>query len=171
LTLLLYLVVLFMVIMATFMYMIEGDPQILFSQPFKFSSIPETFWCIIVTMSSVGYGDMFPTSDEGRVVGSPSSRFRPPGTLLGGQEIFATVNPYVKYFLGTWAQITFLGERIARAGGLLRHGLRHPDAGGADHPHRQPLQRRAARARSHCRFVLPLIRFIPDSLTYSVPVF
>ena len=28
-----------------------------------------------------------------------------------------------------------------------------------------------SRARSHCRFVLPLVRFIPDSLTYSVPLF
>jgi hypothetical protein len=27
------------------------------------------------------------------------------------------------------------------------------------------------RARLHCRFVLPLILFIPDSLTYSVPLF
>jgi hypothetical protein len=27
------------------------------------------------------------------------------------------------------------------------------------------------RARSHCRFVLPLIHFIPDSLTYSIPLF
>ena len=27
------------------------------------------------------------------------------------------------------------------------------------------------RARSHCRFVLPLIHFIPDSLTYSAPEF
>ena len=27
------------------------------------------------------------------------------------------------------------------------------------------------RARSHCRFVPPFIRFIPDSLTYSVPLF
>jgi hypothetical protein len=27
------------------------------------------------------------------------------------------------------------------------------------------------RARSHCRFVLPLIRFIPDSRTYPVPLF
>ena len=26
------------------------------------------------------------------------------------------------------------------------------------------------RARLHCRFVLPLIHFIPDSLTYSVPL-
>jgi hypothetical protein len=28
-----------------------------------------------------------------------------------------------------------------------------------------------ARARSHCRFVLPLIHFIPDLLKYSVPLF
>ena len=27
------------------------------------------------------------------------------------------------------------------------------------------------RARSYCRFVLPLIHFIPGSLTYSVPLF
>ena len=29
----------------------------------------------------------------------------------------------------------------------------------------------ADRARSHCRFAPPLIHFIPDSLTYSVPLF
>jgi hypothetical protein len=29
----------------------------------------------------------------------------------------------------------------------------------------------AGRARSHCRFVLPLMHFIPDSLTYSVTLF
>jgi hypothetical protein len=29
----------------------------------------------------------------------------------------------------------------------------------------------APRVRSHCRFVLPLIHFIPDSLRYSVPLF
>ena len=28
-----------------------------------------------------------------------------------------------------------------------------------------------ARARSHCHFVPPLIRFIPGLLTYSVPLF
>jgi hypothetical protein len=38
-----------------------------------------------------------------------------------------------------------------------------------------PLGRRGrrdgGRARSHCRFVPPLIPFIPESLTYSVPLF
>jgi hypothetical protein len=28
-----------------------------------------------------------------------------------------------------------------------------------------------SRARSHCRVVLPLVHFIPDSLTYSVPLY
>jgi hypothetical protein len=41
--------------------------------------------------------------------------------------------------------------------------------------HRLDLLRRGhgrpGRARSHCRFVPPLIHFIPDLLTYSVPLF
>lgn len=70
LSLFLYLVILFTVIMATFMYMIEGNPHFINAQPHKFLSIPTTSWCIFVTMSSVGYGDMFPISDEGRILGS-----------------------------------------------------------------------------------------------------
>jgi hypothetical protein len=52
------------------MYMIEGNPSFTNAQPLKFLSIPTTSWCIFVTMSSVGYGDMFPVSDQGRVLGS-----------------------------------------------------------------------------------------------------
>lgn len=33
-----------------------------------FQSIPETMWCSIVTMTSVGYGDTFPVSDAGKFV-------------------------------------------------------------------------------------------------------
>jgi hypothetical protein len=33
------------------------------------------------------------------------------------------------------------------------------------------VQSGGSRARSHCCFAPPLIRFIPDSLTYSVPLF
>ena len=29
---------------------------------------------------------------------------------------------------------------------------------------------RRPRARSHCRFVLPFIRFVPDSLIHSIPL-
>jgi hypothetical protein len=50
----------------------------------------------------------------------PPSRFRPPGAVLGAQEIFISVNPDGNIF---WAQIIFLGVGIARVGEQPHHVL------------------------------------------------
>ncbi|MFG1349282.1 cyclic nucleotide-gated ion channel [Xanthobacter autotrophicus] len=50
---------------ATAMYLIERDVQ-----PDKFGSIPEAMWWAITTLTTVGYGDVVPVSNLGRVVGA-----------------------------------------------------------------------------------------------------
>jgi hypothetical protein len=57
----------------------EGDECL--SQKQKFSSIPATMWWCIVTMTTVGYGDMYPTTGIGKIIAVP--------TMLAGILIFA----------------------------------------------------------------------------------
>lgn len=50
---------------STVMYFLEGA-----GQPDKFGSIPQCMWWAAATMTTIGYGDVFPLTDAGRVVGA-----------------------------------------------------------------------------------------------------
>lgn len=52
-----------LVAVSSAMYFVEGDVQ-----PEAFSSIPETMWWGLVTMTTVGYGDITPVTQAGRLV-------------------------------------------------------------------------------------------------------
>jgi voltage-gated potassium channel len=49
---------------STIMYFVEHE-----AQPDKFSSIPETLWWGVVTLTTVGYGDVYPVTVLGRILG------------------------------------------------------------------------------------------------------
>ncbi len=58
----LYAALFVMVISATLLYAVEGP-----SQPEKFGSIPRALWWSVVTLTTIGYGDVYPETVLGRV--------------------------------------------------------------------------------------------------------
>jgi len=59
------LIFIILAVSSTVMYYIENP-----AQPQKFSSIPHTMWWGVVTLSTVGYGDMYPITPLGKFVGA-----------------------------------------------------------------------------------------------------
>ncbi|KEO75432.1 ion transporter [Anditalea andensis] len=55
---------LLLLVASTIMYYVEND-----SQPENFSSIPETMWWGIATLTTVGYGDIYPITPLGQFLG------------------------------------------------------------------------------------------------------
>jgi voltage-gated potassium channel len=60
----LLVVVVLLVLESTIMYTLERE-----AQPKVFASIPHAMWWAIVTIATVGYGDMFPITPAGKVFG------------------------------------------------------------------------------------------------------
>ena len=57
-----------LLIASTLMYYVENE-----AQPNNFSSIPETMWWGIATLTTVGYGDIYPVTGLGRFLGGTIS--------------------------------------------------------------------------------------------------
>ena len=53
-----------LLIASTLMYYVENE-----AQPEHFSSIPETMWWGIATLTTVGYGDIYPITGLGKALG------------------------------------------------------------------------------------------------------
>jgi voltage-gated potassium channel len=54
-----------LLIAATLMYFVENA-----AQPDKFGSIPATMWWAIITLTTVGYGDVYPITPVGKLLGA-----------------------------------------------------------------------------------------------------
>ena len=54
-----------MVFSATLLYLAEGD-----AQPDKFGSIPRALWWAVATLTTIGYGDIYPVTPIGKLLAS-----------------------------------------------------------------------------------------------------
>lgn len=59
-----------LVIVSSLMYFVENE-----AQPDKFTSIPAAMWWGVATLTTVGYGDIFPVTAMGKVLGTLSAIF------------------------------------------------------------------------------------------------
>lgn len=65
LILIIFVVFLLLIIFSSLMYFIEKE-----AQPEAFSSIPEAMWWGIITLTTVGYGDVYPITPLGKILGA-----------------------------------------------------------------------------------------------------
>ena len=60
-----FILFIILIISSSGMYLVEKDIQ-----PEKFGSIPQSMWWSIVTLTTVGYGDVYPATSMGKFFGS-----------------------------------------------------------------------------------------------------
>jgi len=81
----------------------EGDPNT------KFYSVPHTFWLSIVTLTTVGYGDIVPVTPGGRIVGA---FLAVTGVLVVALPIPIIVNNFSRIYSRVMSDSSFLEELV-----------------------------------------------------------
>ena len=100
----LYLIVIALFLSSSLMYIAEHE-----AQPDNFSSIPETMWGGLITLTTVGYGDITPLTNLGRIIAS--------SLMVMGIGFIATITAAVSsYFITSFSDkeitINELGEKL-----------------------------------------------------------
>jgi voltage-gated potassium channel len=79
-----------LIISATLIYYAEHD-----AQPVAFSSIPASLWWAVVTLTTIGYGDVYPITVAGKIIAGISAivgigMFALPGGIIASELISRT---------------------------------------------------------------------------------
>ncbi|MDT8356924.1 MAG: ion transporter [Methanomicrobiaceae archaeon] len=92
--LLIAIVIIFVIltVSSSAMYFAEHE-----AQPEKFSSIPDAMWWGVVTLSTVGYGDIYPITPVGKLIGAV--------VALSGIALFALPAGIIVAGLAEWVQV------------------------------------------------------------------
>jgi voltage-gated potassium channel len=91
-----------MIVSAAAMHMVEGA-----AQPDKFGSIPEAMWWAIITLTTVGYGDVVPITPLGKMVADITALF---GLVMLALPVGIIATSFAEVirrreFVITWAMI------------------------------------------------------------------
>lgn len=118
LTLLLLIVLIPLVVFSSMVYAVEHSQH-----ETKFKSIPDTFWWCLITMTTVGYGDMYPMSWAGKMIGGVCAVC---GLLIVALPISVIGSNFSLYYAHVRARLKLPKKNRTLLQGNLRGLLKQP---------------------------------------------